>query len=87
MTQRDYSDDSIKQISKRREISKAEIEVNWTEFSSGTGAMVKALAEGSQDACVVLTEGAVADIVQACVVTRSFVRIYIFPDSPVNTTG
>lgn len=38
------------------------IEVEWTDFKGGTGAMTKALRENELDVCILLTEGIVADI-------------------------
>ncbi len=38
------------------------IEVEWTEFKGGTGAMTKALREDKIDICVLLTEGIITDI-------------------------
>jgi len=37
-------------------------EVDWTTFKGGTGQMTKALRDGEIDACVLLTEGIIADI-------------------------
>lgn len=39
------------------------IQVEWQTFSGGTGQMTKALRNDEVDACVVLTEGIVADII------------------------
>lgn len=38
------------------------IEVKWTDFKGGTGAMTNALREDEIDVCILLTEGIVADI-------------------------
>lgn len=40
------------------------VQVEWTTFKGGTGQMTAALREGSIDACVLLTEGIVKDIIQ-----------------------
>jgi len=40
------------------------LRVDWTTFEGGTGQMTKALREGSIDACVLLTEGIIKDIVK-----------------------
>jgi ABC-type nitrate/sulfonate/bicarbonate transport system substrate-binding protein len=40
------------------------IEVIWTDFSGGTGAMNKALRENELDMALLLTEGAVTDIIK-----------------------
>jgi len=37
-------------------------ELDWTTFTGGTGQMTKALRNGDIDACVLLTEGVIADI-------------------------
>jgi len=41
-------------------LSEKDIDVTWTDFYSGTGAMVQALNEGNVDVATLLTEGAVA---------------------------
>lgn len=38
------------------------IEIEWTDFKGGTGAMTSALREDEIDVCILLTEGIVADI-------------------------
>ena len=38
------------------------IDVRWTDFPGGTGAMAKALRDGELDVAILLTEGIVADI-------------------------
>lgn len=42
----------------------AGIEVNWQDYSSGTGAMASELRENKLDMALLLTEGAVADIIK-----------------------
>ena len=39
------------------------VDVSWTTFRGGTGQMTKALREGKVDACVLLTEGIIKDII------------------------
>ena len=39
------------------------IQLEWTTFRGGTGQMTKALREGEVDACILLTEGIVKDII------------------------
>lgn len=38
------------------------VDVSWTTFKGGTGQMTKALRSGKVDACVLLTEGIITDI-------------------------
>jgi sulfonate transport system substrate-binding protein len=40
------------------------LQVNWTDYAGGTGAMAKDLRSGDLDVAVLLTEGIVADIVK-----------------------
>jgi ABC-type nitrate/sulfonate/bicarbonate transport system substrate-binding protein len=46
------------------DFAKAGFEINWTDFHGGTGAMMKSLRQGESDIAVVLTQGAVADIIR-----------------------
>lgn len=46
------------------DFANAGFEVNWTDFHGGTGAMMKSLRQGESDIAVVLTQGAVADILK-----------------------
>lgn len=39
------------------------IELDWTDFRGGTGQMTKALRDGEVDACILLTEGIIKDII------------------------
>ena len=39
------------------------IQLEWTDFRGGTGQMTKALREGEVDACILLTEGIIKDII------------------------
>ena len=39
------------------------VKIAWTTFRGGTGQMTKALREGEVDACVLLTEGVIKDII------------------------
>lgn len=43
---------------------KENIDVEWTDFPGGTGAMTKALREGTVDIAILLTEGIVKDITE-----------------------
>jgi len=40
------------------------IDIEWTTFRGGTGQMTQALRDGSIDACVLLTEGIIKDIIR-----------------------
>lgn len=40
------------------------VNIEWTTFRGGTGQMTKALREGSIDACILLTEGIIKDIIR-----------------------
>ena len=40
------------------------LQVEWTTYPGGTGQMTRALREGEVDACILLTEGIIKDIVQ-----------------------
>ena len=40
------------------------VDLEWTTFKGGTGQMTKALRENEIDACILLTEGIIKDIVQ-----------------------
>ncbi len=42
------------------------IDIHWTDYPGGTGAMAQALGEGELDMAIMLTEGAVAAIAKAC---------------------
>lgn len=57
----------------------AKIDVAWTYFSGGTGAMTKALASGDLDMAILLTEGYVSAIAQG--LTAKIVKVYI--DTPL----
>ncbi len=39
------------------------VKVEWTDFKGGTGQMTKALRDGEVDACILLTEGIIKDII------------------------
>ncbi len=39
------------------------VDLHWTTFKGGTGQMTKALRDGEVDACVLLTEGIIKDII------------------------
>ncbi len=40
------------------------VDIDWTTFKGGTGQMTKALRENEIDACVLLTEGIISDIIK-----------------------
>lgn len=40
------------------------VDLEWTDFGGGTGQMTKALRNNEVDACILLTEGMIADIVK-----------------------
>lgn len=42
---------------------KRRVHLEWTTFRGGTGQMTKALREGEVDACILLTEGIIKDII------------------------
>ncbi len=46
------------------DFANAGFEINWSDFHDGTGAMMKSLRRGDSDIAVVLTQGAVADIIR-----------------------
>lgn len=45
------------------EFDKRNIDLDWTTFSGGTGEMTKALRNNEVDACILLTEGIIKDII------------------------
>ena len=40
------------------------VEIEWTDFGGGTGQMTKALRDDEVDACILLTEGMIKDIIK-----------------------
>lgn len=40
------------------------VDLEWTDFGGGTGQMTKALRENEVDACILLTEGIITDIIK-----------------------
>jgi len=46
------------------EFEKRGIELEWKTYAGGTGQMTKALREGEVDACILLTEGIIKDIIK-----------------------
>lgn len=48
---------------KNKEYTKQKINLRWTDFPGGTGAMCKALRESEIDIAIVLTEGIIKDII------------------------
>ncbi len=59
--------------------SKKDIDLRWQDFHDGTGAMCKALRDGSIDMAVVLTEGIIKDIINGN--PSKIVKIYV--ESPL----
>mmetsp|Transcript_15142 Transcript_15142/g.29892 ORF Transcript_15142/g.29892 Transcript_15142/m.29892 type:complete len:287 (+) Transcript_15142:105-965(+) len=51
------------------------VDVAWTDYPGGTGAMAKALNEGETDVAVILTEGIVKDI--ACGGKSKIIGVYV----------
>jgi ABC-type nitrate/sulfonate/bicarbonate transport system substrate-binding protein len=51
------------------------IDLQWKEFSSGTGAMCAALREGSIDIAIILTEGIIKDIINGN--PSKIVKVYV----------
>ena len=45
------------------EFAKRGVDLEWITYKGGTGEMTKALREGKVDACVLLTEGIIKDII------------------------
>ncbi len=68
-------------------------EINWTDFPGGTGAMMKSLRQGKSDIAVVLTQGAVADILKGnpSQIVKTYVEsplvwgIHVSADSDIET--
>lgn len=58
------------------DFAEAGFEISWTDFYDGTGAMMKSLRRGESDIAVVLTQGAVADILKGnpSRIVRTFVE-------------
>tara|TARA_R110002073_G_scaffold40547_1_gene114835 strand:+ start:39530 stop:40396 length:867 start_codon:yes stop_codon:yes gene_type:complete len=55
--------------------SKKGIDLQWQDFLGGTGAMCKALRDGSIDAAIVLTEGIIKDIIAGN--PSKIVKVYV----------
>lgn len=53
----------IHQAIDRGEFQAKGLDVEWTTFKGGTGQMTKALRNNDVDACILLTEGIIADII------------------------
>jgi sulfonate transport system substrate-binding protein len=70
------------------------IDVEWMDFPGGTGAMTRALRDGTCDVCLLLTEGIVADIIRGnpARIVSGHVKtplswgIHTAADSPLNST-
>lgn len=60
--------------------AKAGLNIEWTDYKTGTGAMAKALNNGETDIAVLLTEGIIADIANG---GQSKI-IQVFVKSPLN---
>lgn len=69
------------------------IEVEWTDFNGGTGAMTKALADDEVDVCVLLTEGVIraisngnpSKIISPYIKTPLIWGIHTGADNPLDT--
>lgn len=48
----------------RKEFRSRGIKLKWTTYAGGTGQMTKALRDGEVDACILLTEGIIKDIIK-----------------------
>lgn len=59
--------------------SKKDVDLQWQDFHGGTGAMCKALRDGSIDMAIVLTEGIIKDIINGN--PSKIVKIYV--ESPL----
>jgi len=53
----------IHQAIERGEFSGRGVDLQWTTYGGGTGQMTKALRDGEVDACILLTEGIIKDII------------------------
>ncbi|MGB1104522.1 MAG: substrate-binding domain-containing protein [Crocinitomicaceae bacterium] len=52
-------------LAKEKEIfSSRGVDLEWTDFGGGTGQMTKALRDNEVDACILLTEGMIKDIIK-----------------------
>jgi ABC-type nitrate/sulfonate/bicarbonate transport system substrate-binding protein len=54
----------IHQATEKKEFEQRNIDLSWTTFKGGTGQMTKALRNDEVDACILLTEGIIKDIIQ-----------------------
>lgn len=59
----------------RGDFSERGINLEWTTFKGGTGQMTKALREKEVDACILLTEGIISDIIRGN--TSKLISIYV----------
>ncbi len=62
-----------------KKFEKKGIDLKWETFHGGTGAMCKALREGSIDAAIILTEGIIKDIINGN--PSKIVKVYV--ESPL----
>ena len=58
-----------------KKFEKKDVDLYWKEFSGGTGAMCKALRDGSIDIAIILTEGIIKDIVDGN--PSKIVKVYV----------
>jgi len=59
----------------RKEFKSRGINLKWQTYAGGTGQMTKALRDGEVDACILLTEGIIKDIIKGN--TAKIVSIYV----------
>ena len=62
-----------------RRFESLDIELTWSDYPGGSGAMAKALRDGELDAALLLTEGAVAAIADGA----AFKIVSLYTDSPL----
>ena len=62
-----------------RRFESLDVELTWTDYPGGSGAMAKALRDGELDAALLLTEGAVAAIADGA----AFKIVSLYTDSPL----
>lgn len=66
----------IHQAIERGEFADRGIDIEWITYKGGTGQMTKALRDGEVDACILLTEGIIADILKGnpCKIISNYVN-------------
>ena len=75
------------------DFASAGFEIKWTDFHGGTGQMMRSLRQGDSDVAVVLTQGAVADILRGnpSRIVKTYVEsplswgIHVAADSDIET--